>query len=171
MKIDFLPEPELEFCTGRHIDIKFGLMNYGPFDANTPLAPKKIKLGITGTPETIEGLTKWIEKCKSGVVAKPSKRPNLFPRFPGFGDGMQLVTDFILDNQLLRPIPQSRFDILCRKPRTDAIIKEIAQLYLDELEYLTQKTTVDVLICAYPFILVKYIERDETYLDTEGELG
>ena len=30
MKTLFLEEPELEFGTGRHLDIRFGIMNHGP---------------------------------------------------------------------------------------------------------------------------------------------
>ena len=34
MKADFLHEPELEFGNGcRHVDVRFGLMHYGPLDA------------------------------------------------------------------------------------------------------------------------------------------
>lgn len=161
MKVDFLHEPELEFGAGRHIDIKFGLMNYGPLDFDNPLAPRRIKLGIVGTPETIEGVCKWLEKCRTGIAAKPSKRPNLFPRFPGFGEGLQLCADFVLDNQLQRSIPPSRFDALCQKPKTDEVIKEIARLFLDELEYLSQKTTAEVFVCAFPFVLVKYLDQDD----------
>lgn len=161
MNTDFLHEPELEFGTGRHIDIKFGLMNYGPLDFDRPLAPKRIKLGIVGTPETIEGVTTWLDKCRLGITAKPSKRPNLFPRFPGFGEGQRLCADFVLDSQLQRPIPQSRFDALCRKPKTDDVLKEIAQLFLDELEDLAQKTTAEVFVCAFPFVLVEFLDQDE----------
>lgn len=167
MKTKFISEPELEFGSGRHIDIKFGLMNYGPFDFANPLAPKKIKLGIVGTPETIDGLLNWIARCRTGIAAKSSKRPNLFPRFPGFGDEAKLAADFIIDDQLLRSIPQNRLDLLCNRPRTDDTLKEIANLYIDELEYLTQKTMVDVLICAYPFVLVKYIDEGDEIPDAD----
>jgi len=161
MKTDFFHEPELEFGTGRHIDIKFGLMNHGPFDFDNPLAPKKIKLGIVGTPETIEGIVAWLEKCRTGIPAKPSKRPNLFPRFPGFGEEMPLCADFVLDSQLQRIIPQKNFDELCRGPKTDEALLKIAQLYLDELEYLSEKTTADVFVCVFPFVLVQYLDQEE----------
>lgn len=161
MKTEFFHEPELEFGTDKHIDIKFGLMNYGPFDFNNPLAPKKIKLGIVGTSETIEGVVAWLEKCRGGIPAKPSKRPNLFPHFPGFGEEMPLCADFVFDNQLQRPISQSYFNKLCQGSKTDEALQEIAQLYLDELEYLAEKTTADVFVCAFPFILVQFLEQDE----------
>jgi len=38
MNVDFLREPELEFGAGRHIDIRFGLMHYGPLDFASALA-------------------------------------------------------------------------------------------------------------------------------------
>ena len=161
MKTDFFHEPELEFGTGRHIDIKFGLMNYGPFDFDSSLAPKEIKLGIVGTSETIEGIVTWLERCRDGIPAKPSKRPNLFPSFPGFGEGMSLCADFVLDSQLQRAIPQNHFDELCQGSKTDEVLQKIAQLYLDELEYLTEKTIADLLVCAFPFVLVQFLEQEE----------
>ena len=161
MKTDFFHEPELQFGTGRHIDIKFGLMNYGPFDLDSSLAPKEIKLGIVGTPETIEGVVTWLVKCRNGIAAKSSKRPKLFPRFPGFGKEMSLCADFVLDNQLQRTIPQKNFDELCRGPKTDEVLLKIAKLYLDELEYLAEKTTADVFMCAFPFVLVQFLEQEE----------
>jgi len=116
-------------------------MNYGPLDFDHPLAPKVIKLGIVGTSEAIEGVIRWVEKIRLGIDAKPSKRPNLFPRFPGFGDGHILQTDFLTDSQLMRPIPPKAFEMLCAKPKTNEVIKEIASLFLEELEYLVQKTS------------------------------
>ena len=171
MKTEYFHEPELKFGTGRHIDIKFGLMNYGPFDFDSSLAPKEIKLGIVGTPETIEGVAAWLEKCRSEIPAKPSKRPNLFPHFPGFGKGTPLCADFVLDSQLQRAIPQKNFDELCQGPKTDEVLLKIAQLYLDELEYLSDKTTADVFVCAFPFVLVQYLEQEEDEaVDDAGEL-
>jgi len=36
-----IAEPELEFGGGgRHLDIRFGLMDHGPFDAAHPEAPR-----------------------------------------------------------------------------------------------------------------------------------
>ena len=32
MNLNFIDEPELQFGTSKHIDIKFGIMNYGVLD-------------------------------------------------------------------------------------------------------------------------------------------
>jgi hypothetical protein len=169
MNVEYLPEPELEFGTGRHIDIKFGLMNYGPLDFDNRLAPKKIKLGIVGTPESVEGVIKWLDICRGGIQAKASKRPNLFPHFPGFGEDMPLCAEFVIDSKLQRTIPESRFETLCQKPKTDEVIQELAQLFIEELEDLAQKTTADVFVCAFPFVLVKFIDLDENEASPEVE--
>src|SRR5260370_18720843 len=84
MKLAHIDEPELEFGTGKHIDIRFGLRNYGPLDFKDQSAPKQINVGIVGTPETIEGVATWIDKCRKGIAAKASRQPHLFSDFPGF---------------------------------------------------------------------------------------
>jgi hypothetical protein len=178
MKADFFHEPELEFGIAKHIDMKFGLMNYGPLDFQASLAPKKIKLGLIGTPESIEGIQKWLEKCRNGLAAKKSKRPNLFPRFPGFGEGMMLCADFVFDSQLQRAIPQRKIDELCKQPKTDEVLREIAQLFLEEMEYLAQKTTADVLVCAFPFRLIEFLDQgadeatppEDDGVDSDGQI-
>ena len=43
MRLSFIAEPKLDFGTGQHVDIRYGLMNYGPLDINSPMAPKRIK--------------------------------------------------------------------------------------------------------------------------------
>ncbi len=165
MKAEFFHEPELEFGTGKHIDIRFGLTNHGPFDFESARAPKRIKLGIVGTSETIEGIVAWLEKCRTGISAKPSKIPYLFPCFPGFGEDKILCADFVLDTQLQRSIPQNYFDQICKGRKTDEVIQKIAQLYLAEIEYLTEKETVDVIVCAFPFVLVQFLDQEEDESD------
>ena len=104
MNIQFFEEPELQFGAGKHIDIKFGLKNYGPLDFESDLAPKRMKLGIVGIPEAVEGVQAWLEKCANGIPAKPSKQPNLFPEFPGFGPDVSFRSSLILEPRLQRTV-------------------------------------------------------------------
>lgn len=158
MKLDFLQEPELEFGDGKHIDIRFGLMNYGVLDYTSPLAPKSIRLGLVGTQQTIEDIIHWLERCQNGIAAKPSKYPNLFPRFPGFGPDSTFYTSLVIDPQLHRPIQQREFDVLVQKANPDQVIIEAVHLFIAELEYLTQNTNADVLMCAMPMSLLEAIK-------------
>src|SRR5689334_9707490 len=106
MRTEFISEPELEFGAGRHIDIRFGLMNYGPLDYASRLAPRQIKLGVIGTPETVEKVQVWLDRCRQEIAAKPSKLSNLFCRFPGFNDDVAFRASLILEPRLQRTIPE-----------------------------------------------------------------
>ncbi len=152
MEIDFFEEPELEFGLDKHIDIRFGLMNYFPVDFDSPIAPKQIRLGIIGTNETIEGVSAWFEKCRNEIPAKRSNQPNLFPKFPGFRSDHGFKSTLILDNALQRAISQKRFDELEKTEDLEERIKAGVNLFLEELTYLAEKSNPDVLICAIPQI-------------------
>jgi hypothetical protein len=172
MKIEFLHEPELEFGAGRHIDIKFGLMNYGPLDYASPSAPKQIKLGIIGTTETIEGVQSWLERCRNAIPAKQSRQPYLFPRFPGCNPDASFRTSIVLDPRLLRTIPQREFDFLRKLNDVDQIVREAVEKFAVEVGYLAENSTGAVLICAIPMTLLDRIEElthpKEVEEETEG---
>lgn len=168
MSIEFLPEPELEFGDSRHIDIKFGLMNYGPLDYAHPLAPQQIRLGIVGSNETIEGVSAWLEMCRGEIAAKPSKQPNLFPRFPGFDSDTCFRSRMVLEQQLCRPIATRVLNDLCKVTERNKVIAQAAEVFLEEFRYLVQRSAVDVLLCAVPLELFNAMERDhETGTDEQ----
>lgn len=160
MNLEILIEPELEFGNGTHIDIRFGLMRYKPFDYQDPLAPKDVKLGVVGTNETIEGLVGWLEKCRSGVAAKESRQPNLFPLFPGYGNDTSLPAALSLSSQTQRSIKNSEFDKLTKVTDRNAGIREAVRLFVDEIEYVSQNFPVDVVLCSVPDALLDYMEVD-----------
>lgn len=161
MSIEFLPEPELEFGESRHIDIKFGLMNYGPLNYAHPLAPKQIRLGIVGSNESIEGVCAWLERCRGEIAAKPSKQPNLFPRFPGFDTDTCFRSSMLLEQQLYRPIATRVLTELCKGSDRNKIVAQAVEVFLEEFRYLVQRTAVDVLLCALPLELFNVMERDD----------
>lgn len=168
MKLDFLQEPELEFGTGKHIDIRFGLMHHGPLDRFSSLAPGRIRLGIVGTPETVEGVQAWLERCRNGVAAKKSNQPNLFPQFPGFGDDTNLQAALITDSQLQKTIRQQEFDKLCKTRETNQVINEAVEMFMAELQRLTEKGIADALMCAVPMNFVKFMAEEGTDKNEEG---
>jgi hypothetical protein len=110
VKIEFLPEPELQFGKGRHLDVRFGLMNYGPFDLASALAPKYIRVGLVGTSVNLDGLRQWFERAAHGITAKTSNRPNLFPRFPGFGVDSPFNSSLVFDASRSREISPKSLD-------------------------------------------------------------
>jgi hypothetical protein len=161
MKIEFIQEPELEFGAGRHIDIRFGLANFGPLDVNQESAPKIIRIGVVGVPETIEGVINWIEKCKSGIPAKTSPRFNLFPSFPGFTSDSIFQSQIAIDARDQREIPTR---LLRTQHGHRTYLEELenaVQLFTHELAYLVDNSTIDVLLCAPPDFLDRGAQASE----------
>lgn len=161
MNLHFFEEPELEFGTENHVDIKFGLMRHGPLDYDAPAAPRQIRVGIVGTSQTIDGVCEWLNKCRSEIPAKQSKQPNLFPRFPGFNQNESFQAELVLDGQLQRTLPPADLRRLLQGSAPNRIVKDAVQLYLKELVYLQENTNVDVLVCAHPIELLDAIETVE----------
>lgn len=167
MKLEIISEPELEFGSGKHVDIRFGLMHFKPFDYKDPRAPQGIRLGVVGTNETIQGLCNWLDTCRSGVQAKQSRQPNLFPAFPGFGSDTQLPASLIVSSQTHRSIKTAEFDKVAKIQDVDTGIRQAVKLFIDEVEYLAQNAAVDVVMCAVPNDLLDYMESG----DTSGQQG
>src|SRR5690242_5005777 len=105
MNVTFLDEPPLEFGgNGRHIDIRFGIMGHGPLDRARGTAPRRIRVGLVGSSDTIAGTIGWLNRCKDGVPAKPNRQPNLFPRFPGFTAALGFLSELVTESQLQRSL-------------------------------------------------------------------
>lgn len=169
MRAGFIHEPRLEFATGTQVDIRFGMMNLGPLDVLNDLAPEKVRLGIVGTAKDVEGVHEWVERIGRGIEAKQSRQPNLFPRFPGFGEGSNLKSSLLSDPQLHGTVKQRELDLLFRSTNRNRVVEEAAGMFLSEMRRLTEKTTVDVLVCAVPDGLLDYDERDEKARDDPRE--
>lgn len=149
MKAEYLPEPELEFGTGAHIDVRFGIMNLGPRDVADTKAPRPTRVGIIGTSETVEGVHRWLERCRDEIPAKESNQPHLFPRFPGCDDQKGLRTNIVVDTTLERCIQSKVIQRISRTPHANKAIEDAVALFISEIEALKDKP-VDVIVIAIP---------------------
>jgi len=114
----FLQEPELEFGNGgTHIDIRYGMIRYGPLDLGDPTAPTSLKVGIVGTDETISAMQAWLEKCRSGIPGKQSKLTNLYPPFPGFSSDSCFRSSLVFHDRWCSPIRQESWKRHLAYPR------------------------------------------------------
>lgn len=155
MKLAFLDEPELEFGTGKHVDIRFGLMSYGPMDfADSPAS--RIRTGLVGTPETSEGFANWIVKCRSEVAARESNHPYLFPKFPGFTSDTNLKSSVDIGPTSCRPISERDIAALLKNDNKAKAIETVAGLFLEEVKYLASLKSVQVIVCAPPLSLQRF---------------
>jgi len=159
MKIELLAEPELEFADANgHVDIRFGLANYGPLDAGADSAPAQIKVGLVGTTQTIEGARTWFERCRSGVAAKESRQPNLFPAFPGFNLETSFRSTLVFDASLEREIREREFVGLNGRGSVNDVVTAAVELFLLELTAVAEKGKADVFVCLPPLSLLDAVD-------------
>jgi len=175
MRLSHVQEPPLEFGGAfRHPDIRFGLMDYGPFDVGTEGAPKRIRVGIVGSGETVEGTARWLEACRVGFPAKESRQPNLFPPFPGTGADESFRCEFVTSDELQRVIPPREIAkivaIAGQREMTRAVVEAIAE----EVGVLAERTTKpDVVLVALPIEIIQrtYNARDAAGSNEAAESG
>lgn len=177
MKIVLLQEPELEFGAGKHVDIRFGLKNYGPVTFELDTSPKEIQVGFVGTSKTIQGVKDWMEQSQTGVQAKASNKPNFFPAFPGFGKDTCFKCGWITGERLQRDISVHEINRLIADSNKGDGVQRSVDLIIAECRYLTETTNVDVIIVAPPVELLNHLDpnliaesEDETQ-DVKSENG
>jgi hypothetical protein len=170
MNIDFLDEPALEFGgNGRHIDIRFGIMENGPLDRARGTAPRRIRVGLVGSADTLAGTLGWLARCKNGVAAKPSRQPNLFPRFPGFTANLGFLSELVTEAQLQRTIPRRTVQTITVIPSHSQFVVEAVNAVVEQARHLTENTNPDVIVCAIPQEFVSRIDDGENLPGQEGE--
>lgn len=159
MKLSFLHEPELEFGDGgTHVDIRHGLMRYGPLDLGETSAPNQLKVGLVGTEETIAAIRQWFDRCRGGIAAKESKLSNLFPPFPGFSESSSFHSSLAFHERWCSPIRQREVDAVLAHAEGDQAVREAVGIFLDHAETLIEKGGPEVLICAPPKDLLAAVD-------------
>ncbi|MCK4784437.1 MAG: hypothetical protein KAV87_11845 [Desulfobacteraceae bacterium] len=169
MRLDCIKEPKLEFHACQHEDIRFGLMNYGPFDLGSPRAPDTIRLGMVGTDKTIDGAMRWIQKCCSGVAAKPSPLTNLFVRFPGFNKDSCFHSEIVFEHRCLRSIPTREIEKAVKTEEQTIAVQNSVTLFLEDIRFLSEEANVDAIVCAIPEQILDLRDVSEEIDATEEE--
>jgi hypothetical protein len=146
-------EPLLEFGdNGHEIDIRLGLRRHGPLE---PERASKVRLGIIGTGETIEGVERWLERCTIGIDAKASRQPNLFMSFPGLGNDNPFRCTFELDPYARRALPRNDISRLVGISSTSQAITQAVELFAAQAQSIAESPAPpDVILCALPTELI-----------------
>lgn len=157
IQVMHLREPELEFGGGmRHLDIRFGLMDYGPFDFTHDGALRRIRVGIVGGPDTVEGTAGWLDRCRDGLPAHESRQPNLFPPFPGTGEDGPFRCEFVVPAELQRSIASRETLRLSAIADQATATREIVNALVAEICVLVERNAPpDVVLCALPLSIIE----------------
>lgn len=168
------PEPMLEFGGGGlDLDPRRGLMLHGPLQA---IPGDSVRIGIIGTGDTVDGMERFLERCKLGIPGKVSPLTNLHAPFPGIGNDNPFRCAFDTDQSMQRRIPKSDIRKLTALPKQSEIIQQSADLFAEQARSLLEGTSKpDVIVAALPLELLEKVvnarasvsddEDDDTDLD------
>ncbi|MCA1552116.1 hypothetical protein I6F36_35600 [Bradyrhizobium sp. BRP19] len=129
-------------------------------------APTRIRLGIVGSADTVEGTARWIERSVAGFPAKTSRQPNLFPAFSGVNFETTFRCEFVTSDELQRVIPQRELARLAAIPGQREVTRAIVEVLSNEIAALSERTVKPhVVLVALP---VEIIERTYNARDVAG---
>jgi hypothetical protein len=161
MNLDIFEEPVLEFGGGgSHIDLRHGLMSYGPLDKGTDLAPTEVRLGVVGTKQTIEGVRAWLELARKGIAGKESRLRNLFPPFPGFSRDSCFGSSLVLNDRWCAEIRSREIAGLLALGGDADLVDAAVELFLDAAKDVLDQGGPAVLVCAPPSDLLAALDAD-----------
>lgn len=147
MKLQVLPEPELQFGNGAtHIDIRAGLAKHGAFDRGANNVPVPIGVGLVGTTATIDRVRDWIESCREGVQSSEQKLRELRPSFPGMRDEI-FGTKLAMSDATTRTV--SRHELQEALSSANAM-ERVVDLFMDHARDLAGRGHINVLVIAPP---------------------
>jgi hypothetical protein len=155
--LSHFPEPLLEFAgNGRHVDVRFGLMDFGPVDFSTDRT-KEVRLGVVGSSQTIGKFGDWLRRCESGIPAKNSRQPNLFPAFPGSTILGPFRCSFEVSDRHVRTLGAQTIARIVSEKDDDVAVALAVETFANEIRDLAeQDRPPQVVICTLP---VEIIER------------
>jgi hypothetical protein len=92
------------------------------------------------------------------IDAKKSRRPNLFPAFPGFSHETEWDCSLVFDATLQRAISSREIGRLATQPATVEVVEAAVELFINECRHLADKGVVQVLVCAPPAELLNSLD-------------
>ncbi|KQT62271.1 MULTISPECIES: argonaute/piwi family protein [unclassified Aureimonas] len=159
-------EPLLEFGGGgRHVDVRFGLMNHGPV---TGPDHGSIRLGIVGTGAAIAGLKNWLEQCETEIPGRKSRLTNLAIAFPGIGAESPFRCGFRVADDDTRRIPPLAIERIQQAKTMEAAIDLAADVFVSEIEAIEESSSrPDVILVALTADLIERLVNDTSVGDGE----
>lgn len=155
-RITFIPEPMLQFGRDQHPDIRYGIMNFGPYDLAEKRRPTSIRAAIVGTSSGVAGASRWLEQCRDRIEGKNSKKRNLFASFPGFSPESPFLAEVLTDGSLNAEVQGSEIKAFESLSNFNDRVKAAVEFFLRALQGVAQKKP-DVIIFVMPLELLSLI--------------
>jgi hypothetical protein len=146
LKIDVLPEPELEFANAaRDVDPRRGLGAHGPVDDR---GLRTIRLGLIGLPEDVEAAKAWLNRLKQFIPAFEGNS-NRFRDWPGLEGALNCKLE--VDDSFVRTIEPSVYNTLFKDALTGKSFNELVELFDGRISSLFGDDSPDcIMVCIKP---------------------
>lgn len=146
LKIDVLPEPEVEFANASHdVDPRRGLAANGPAD-NRGL--RTIRLGLVGLSDDIEAAGNWISRLKQFTPAFEGNS-NRFRNWPGLKEALNC--SFVIEDQFVRTIETAHYNSLFKDAVTGRTFDEFVEMFDGRINSLFGDEAPDcIVVCIKP---------------------
>jgi hypothetical protein len=151
IQAQLLEEPHLLFGRmGRNPNPKFGLTEYGPFDASHENGgPHEIHVGVVGTGQTIEDCSAWLRYCEEEVAAVEGKARQ-YPRFPGFNEGHPFRCRLKLNQNLQQRLTMNEIDSIVGVGDATSRFEKALDLLDGKVSLMLEVSNPDVIVLALP---------------------
>jgi hypothetical protein len=170
-----LDEPEMRFGRGDHVDPRFGLLDFGPADYAAEAAPATIPIGVVGTQETIDGVLRWLKRCRKPIdppTNTKKKSANFFPPFPGFTGEVGLESELMFDTRLQRSVSARDIRRLASTHATrEARLNAAVELLLEEIRGVSEHGLARAILVCPPLDLLELVKSDAPTGGSEDEDG
>jgi len=171
-----LQEPELLFGGGHGcVDPRTGLAAYGPFGLARPEDKEQFRVGIVGTPDSIEKTLKLLDEISHPIEQSLSVDCVQHPSFPGLNSQEPFRVHLVTQRQWHRPLHQKDFRAVneCRDTNTRRwLLQEMfggEVRAISELEYPPQ-----VILCAVSDAITHFLKtvspNDDFQTASNGEI-
>jgi hypothetical protein len=169
MRANLLEEPEMQFGRGQHIDPRFGLLEFGPADLAAEAAPRNVPVGVVGTPETIEGVQRWLKRCQRQIApVADSRHPNYHPPFPGFCGDAGFESALTFDARLRRSVANRDLrDLSSVKDRGERL-HAAKEVLLDQIEAVAEQGLARVILVCPPIELLALTRAERSEMPTRS---
>jgi hypothetical protein len=168
-KVHILEEPEVEFRYNQKLhDPHHGLSLFGPFDADSPSAPKSLSVGVIGTPDGIAGYRRWASSIQRPVYPRDNLNPKIWPLYPGFEAIFgcrwpeESAWEKTLDSKTLE------HEVLNRDAN-QRVYNIVDQYMMGIKEAIERDESFDILLCIVPDLVWKYCRPKSKVVGGYGE--
>lgn len=163
MKLQILPEPDLQFGRGRHVCPRAGIQQLDVYDSVLTVRRDRLWIGAVGISDDLESLETWVGRCQHRIPAKLNARqPTLFPAFCGFNEHVGFRATMSLEDEIARRIPKSAIRKAIKIRGFNRRVNAAVKLFVPHVKFLCQNRTVDVVVCVVPDDLYDVVSKRST---------